>query len=154
LRLRIPQSFFAELRAISDPNSLDCMSILQRLADIESHAADSLLAFATGNIETRRAVIDLASGQAVHLDKFPSTDTVNAIASSEEFFTFPDPAELERILEHGTLEQWQLFLHPDQRALVERSFTGPARLRGISGSGKTVVALHRARRLALEALRR
>jgi superfamily I DNA/RNA helicase/mRNA-degrading endonuclease RelE of RelBE toxin-antitoxin system len=154
LRLRIPQSFFAELRAISDPNSLDCMSILQRLADIESHAADSLLAFATGNVETRRTVIDLASGQAVHLEQFPSTDAVNAIASSEEFVTFSDPTELERILEHGTLEQWQLFLHPDQRALVERSFTGPARLRGISGSGKTVVALHRARRLALEALRR
>ena len=55
------------------------------------------------------------------------------------------------MLERGTLEQWQLFLHPDQRALVQRSFSGPARLRGISGSGKTVVALHRAKRLAVEA---
>jgi superfamily I DNA/RNA helicase len=56
------------------------------------------------------------------------------------------------VLERGTLEQWQLFLHPDQKSLVQRSFSGPARLRGISGSGKTVVALHRARRLAKEVM--
>jgi superfamily I DNA/RNA helicase len=154
LRLKIPQSFFDELRTISDPNSLDCMSLLQRLADVEQNAADSLLAFATGNTDTRRAVLDIASGQAVHLEQFPATETVNAIASSEEFVTFSDPAELERVLEHGTLEQWQLFLHPDQRALVDRAFAGPARLRGISGSGKTVVALHRVRRLAIDARRR
>jgi hypothetical protein len=40
----------------------------------------------------------------------------------------------------------------DLMAQAERTFAGPARLRGISGSGKTVVALHRARRLAKAAL--
>src|ERR1035437_7160676 len=69
-------------------------------------------------------------------------------ASSEEFLVFNDPLELQHVLERGTLEQWQLFLHPDQRGLVERDFNGPARLRGIRCSGKTVVALHRARRIA------
>jgi hypothetical protein len=41
-----------------------------------------------------------------------------------------------------------IFLHPDQAALVERSFNGPARIRGASGTGKTVVGLHRAARAA------
>jgi len=148
LHLGVPKESIPELRTISDPNSLECMSLLQELAESAPGAADTLLAFATGNSDTRQSAIDIAAGRAVLLDQFPSTEVVNAIASSEEFVTFSDPAELERVLEHGTLEQWQLFLHPDQRALVDRTFSGPARLRGISGSGKTVVALHRARRLA------
>ncbi|MDR9392282.1 MAG: 3'-5' exonuclease [Trueperaceae bacterium] len=45
---------------------------------------------------------------------------------------------------------WSIFLHPDQRDVVDRAFDGPARLRGGAGTGKTVVALHRAVRLARE----
>lgn len=46
------------------------------------------------------------------------------------------------------IEDWMIFLHPDQRALVDRRFNGPARVRGSAGTGKTVVALHRAAALA------
>src|SRR5690606_37434245 len=45
-------------------------------------------------------------------------------------------------------EKWAVFLHPDQRSLVERSFNGSARVSGSAGTGKTVVALHRAVHLA------
>lgn len=55
--------------------------------------------------------------------------------------------ELERIAS-APIEEWMLFLHPDQRALVDREFSGPARVRGAAGTGKTVVALHRAASLA------
>ena len=44
-----------------------------------------------------------------------------------------------------------LFLHPAQQALVDRTYGGPARAAGSAGTGKTVVALHRAARLAREA---
>ncbi|GAA3063247.1 hypothetical protein GCM10020000_53280 [Streptomyces olivoverticillatus] len=40
------------------------------------------------------------------------------------------------------------FLHPDQVALVRRNWAGPARISGPAGTGKTVVALHRAAHLA------
>ena len=43
-----------------------------------------------------------------------------------------------------------MFLHPAQREFVERDFNGPARVIGSAGTGKTVVALHRAVRLAAE----
>ena len=56
LNLSVPESYFSELRAVSDPNSLECMSLLQRLADSAAGAADALLAFATGNSDTRRSV--------------------------------------------------------------------------------------------------
>jgi hypothetical protein len=42
------------------------------------------------------------------------------------------------------IEEWMAFLHPDQAKLVRRSFSGPARIRGAAGTGKTVVGLHRA----------
>ncbi|MDT0266938.1 UvrD-helicase domain-containing protein [Streptomyces sp. DSM 44915] len=46
------------------------------------------------------------------------------------------------------IERWMTFLHPDQAALVRRDWSGPARISGAAGTGKTVVALHRAARLA------
>ncbi|MFA7761774.1 nuclease-related domain-containing DEAD/DEAH box helicase [Streptomyces sp. NRRL S-448] len=46
------------------------------------------------------------------------------------------------------IEQWMTFLHPDQVALVRRNWAGPARISGPAGTGKTVVALHRAAHLA------
>ena len=151
VRLGVPIEFLERLQNITDPNSLDCMLILQELAERETSAADALLSFATGNSATRQAVIDLASGSATLLQQFPVAAIDKPDASSEEFVTFTDPEGLAHVLDYGTLQQWQLFLHPDQRQLVNRSFGGPTRLRGISGSGKTVVALHRARRLGLAA---
>ena len=124
------------------------------ICEVAPRAADALLAFATGNSETQRTVLDLAAGSAQLTDEFPEAALIHLSGGSEEFVTFDDPADLEQVLEHSTLEQWQLFLHPDQRSLVQRTFSGPARLRGISGSGKTVVALHRARSLAKKALQR
>lgn len=46
------------------------------------------------------------------------------------------------------IEEWMAFLHPDQAKLVRRSFSGPSRIRGPAGCGKTVVGLHRAAYLA------
>lgn len=55
--------------------------------------------------------------------------------------------ELRQALEYPW-ERWTVFLHPAQEAVVERVFSGPARVSGSAGTGKTVVALHRAVRLA------
>lgn len=48
----------------------------------------------------------------------------------------------------GSLEDWQVFLHPSQRRLVTKDVAGPMRITGGPGTGKTVVCLHRARHLA------
>lgn len=48
----------------------------------------------------------------------------------------------------GEVEDWMTFLHPAQVALVRRHWSGPARVRGPAGTGKTVVALHRVAYLA------
>jgi hypothetical protein len=46
------------------------------------------------------------------------------------------------------IESWMAFLHPDQIKVVRRSFSGPSRIRGAAGTGKTVVGLHRAAHIA------
>lgn len=55
--------------------------------------------------------------------------------------------ELARLVS-APIEEWMIFLHPDQRAVVGQKYSGPARVRGSAGTGKTVVALHRAAELA------
>jgi hypothetical protein len=60
---------------------------------------------------------------------------------------FLSETELTELLD-APIEDWMLFLHPQQAALVDRSYEGPARLGGAAGTGKTVVALHRAATLA------
>jgi hypothetical protein len=61
--------------------------------------------------------------------------------------------ELERVLARP-IEDWMIYLHPAQAAAVRRPIGGPARVRGPAGTGKTVVALHRAAFLARELARR
>jgi superfamily I DNA/RNA helicase len=56
--------------------------------------------------------------------------------------------ELLEILERP-FDAWRVFLHPSQyRVAYHESHTGPARVTGGPGTGKTVVALHRAYHLA------
>jgi superfamily I DNA/RNA helicase/mRNA-degrading endonuclease RelE of RelBE toxin-antitoxin system len=67
--------------------------------------------------------------------------------ASRRFRTITSQEELERALD-SPWEKWTTFLHPTQRQLVERKYNGPARVSGSAGTGKTIVALHRAVHLA------
>lgn len=58
-----------------------------------------------------------------------------------------DVDELARALDYPW-EKWTIFLHPAQRQIVEKDYSGPARVSGSAGTGKTIVALHRAVYLA------
>ncbi|AQS67005.1 UvrD-helicase domain-containing protein [Streptomyces pactum] len=54
-----------------------------------------------------------------------------------------DDEFLQSILEEGDFGRWKIFLHPTQEKLVHRRYSGPARVGGGPGTGKTIVALHR-----------
>lgn len=56
--------------------------------------------------------------------------------------------ELRRAVEGGDFGAWRVFLHPQQRRIVDQTYSGSARITGGAGTGKTVVLLHRARALA------
>ena len=69
--------------------------------------------------------------------------------SKKSFVIVDGEEELKRIMAEP-LEKWRIFLHPTQRRIVNRDYSGPARVLGGAGTGKTVVAMHRAKRLAGE----
>ncbi len=69
-------------------------------------------------------------------------------AAQMSFTYIEGSEELRRVIEGGDFGAWRVFLHPEQRAYVQRSYKGAFRLSGGAGTGKTVVVLHRARMLA------
>lgn len=77
-------------------------------------------------------------------------DFVSALqtdASKKSFVIVDGEDELQAIMQEP-LEKWRIFLHPTQRKVVGKKFNGPARVLGGAGTGKTVVAMHRAKMLA------
>ena len=69
--------------------------------------------------------------------------------SKRRFYVIDEAKDLAEIL-NAPLDQWRIFLHPKQRRLVSMQANGPVRVLGGAGTGKTVVAMHRARYLAEE----
>lgn len=66
--------------------------------------------------------------------------------SKKSFVIVEGEEELQAIMQEP-LEKWRVFLHPVQRKVVNKKFNGPARVLGGAGTGKTVVAMHRAKKL-------
>ncbi|HLW00266.1 MAG TPA: hypothetical protein VKT82_16485 [Ktedonobacterales bacterium] len=77
----------------------------------------------------------------------PEPDPIEVALSRPEsrrrFVMVTSQHELEQALNYP-LERWRLFLHPSQQSIVQRRFDGPALVSGGSGTGKTVIGLHRA----------
>ena len=67
--------------------------------------------------------------------------------SMKSFVVVEGEDELRNIMA-APLEKWRVFLHPTQRKLVKKNYSGPVRVLGGAGTGKTVVAMHRAKYLA------
>ena len=109
------------------------------LLDIASHlpeeAGEALLRIAAGG--TPQPALPVPAGA----DPFDHPDAMR------RFRVMRDIEELTQALEYPW-DRWSIFLHPAQRAIVEREYSGPARVSGSAGTGKTIVALHRAVHLA------
>ncbi len=109
---------------------------LLELADhLPKEAAEALLDLATGRTP------QVAQLVAMDIDPFQHPD------AQRRFRVVSNVEELERALDYPW-EKWAVFLHPAQRESVERDYGGPARISGTAGTGKTIVALHRAVHLA------
>ncbi len=115
------------------------------LADIRSADEDTILDIASHlPAEASEAVLALAVGEKPRVPQLlPAGDPFAHPDAQRRFRVVTDVEELERALDYPW-EKWTVFLHPAQRELVERHFGGPARIAGSAGTGKTVVALHRA----------
>src|SRR6267142_3165372 len=138
------------LANISDEELLGYGVPTDWLKDVHNANEDSILALGDHlPAEAFEALFNLAAGET------PPTPTIAAVGTDP--FAHPDAQrrfrvmtnveELERALDYPW-EKWSVFLHPAQRDLVQGDYNGPVRVSGSAGTGKTIVALHRAVYLA------
>lgn len=120
------------------------------LADVKAATEDSLLTLADHlPAEAAEALLELATGgkPRVPTPAAAAADPFEHPDAQRRFRVMGNVAELEAAL-NFPWDKWTVFLHPEQRQWVERDYTGPARVSGSAGTGKTIVALHRAAYLA------
>lgn len=120
------------------------------LADVKQANEDTLLALADHlPAEAAEALLELATGGKPRIPVQPiaPVSPFDHPDAQRRFRTMSNVDELQRALDYPW-EKWTVFLHPEQRQWVERDYTGPARVSGSAGTGKTIVALHRAAHLA------
>jgi hypothetical protein len=129
LSIGVPADWLADVRAANEDG------FFALAAHLPAEASEALLEFA--------ATGKLTAPASAPVDPFQHPDAQRRIR------LIADQEELEQALAFPW-EKWGVFLHPSQRALVERPFSGPARVAGSAGTGKTIVAIHRAVRLARE----
>ncbi|MEW2177837.1 UvrD-helicase domain-containing protein [Streptomyces sp. NPDC005406] len=95
---------------------------------------------------TYDAVLDQITSPVSAPDPVDTDDFRAAAERPATMVTTTDEA-LREALEGGDFGRWKVFLHPTQSRLVEREYSGPARVGGGPGTGKTIVALHRVKHL-------
>ena len=120
------------------------------LADVKSATEDTLLALSDLlPAEAAEALLELATGGKPRVPALPvaTASPFDHPDAQRRFRVMTNVEELQRALDFPW-EKWVVFLHPEQRQWVERDYSGPARVSGSAGTGKTVVALHRAVHLA------
>lgn len=119
------------------------------IEDILSADEDELLEIAPHlPQEAGEAILDLAVGNTPQPAEVPTGGTgFDHPDAQRRFHLLTDEDDLALALEYPW-EQWTIFLHPSQKRFVEQDYNGPARVTGSAGTGKTVVALHRAVHLA------
>jgi hypothetical protein len=133
LSIGVPADWLADVRAASED------AFFALTTHLPAEASEALLEYAaTGRLVAPAPIPAVA-------DPFAHPDALRRIR------LIADQEELEQALAFPW-EKWGVFLHPSQRTLVERCFSGPARVAGSAGTGKTIVAIHRAVRLARDNL--
>jgi hypothetical protein len=120
---------------VSDVLAADEDELLALLDKFPGETAELLLGLASGEVPQKLDV------PANTVDPFQHPD------AQRRFRTIISREDLELALDFPW-DKWMVFLHPEQRKFVERNYNGPARVSGSAGTGKSIVAIHRAAHLA------
>lgn len=126
----VPEEWLDDVLAVTTEDQL-----LELVEHLPAEASDALLIIADGGEP------DIAALEADSSAPFDHPDALR------RFRVVKDVEELKAALEYPW-EKWAVYLHPSQREIVGKDFNGPARVSGSAGTGKTIVALHRAAHLA------
>ena len=143
LQLGIPAELLPLVRSITSEEELD-----RALANFPEEAGEALTALAAGySLEEVFREFERMPAKGDGIDPDDYATALENPDSQRRFVVVEDDLALQAMLQ-APLEKWRVFLHPSQRSLVEREWNGPVRVLGGAGTGKTVVAMHRAKWLA------
>jgi superfamily I DNA/RNA helicase len=142
LRLGVPEALLPLVRGMRSDADLE-----KSEKDIPQEAYEALFLLASGySLEEVFQEMDKRDEEAA----VNTGDFLAALQNEDScrrFYVVDEAKDLTEILS-APLEQWRVFLHPKQRKLVSTRAGGPVRVLGGAGTGKTVVAMHRAKYLA------
>ena len=147
LRLGVPEDRLQAVKSVASMAELDAMK-----ATLPVEAYEALCFLADGE-DLDEVMAEYGQPDGPQVDTSDLAAALQRPQTQRRFQVVDDELELQQMLE-APLEQWRVFLHPTQRRLVERHWNGPVRVLGGAGTGKTVVAMHRARWLAKHVLQR
>ena len=141
LSIGVPEDLLLAVRQIREETSLDGMQ-----CSLPVEAYEALFLLLAGD-----SIDQILSGRETRVDvEIDVTDFAGALdrAESQSRFVIIEDDEALSAIMNAPLAQWRVFLHPTQRKLATKDFSGPARVLGGAGTGKTVLAIHRAKWLA------
>ena len=141
MSLGVPQEWIERIRAVQSEDHLDD---LQDSLPVEAY--EGLFLIAAGD-----TVEQVLSARETRVDREVNTnDFVAALTTpeSQSRFVVVDDDEAMLAIMNAPLAQWRIFLHPTQHKLAGGDRSGPVRVLGGAGTGKTVLAMHRAKWLA------
>lgn len=141
LSLGVPEDLLPAVRGLTSEPQLDA---LQSRLPVEAY--EGLFLVAAGD-----SVSQVLMARETRVDRVVDTaDFATALATpeSQARFVIVDNDEAMLAIMNAPLAQWRVFLHPTQRKLATGDRSGPVRILGGAGTGKTVLAMHRAKWLA------
>lgn len=141
MSLGVPEDLLALVKGVRSDVELDAVQ-----AHLPVEAYEGLFLVAAGD-----TVSQVLNARETRVDKVVDPeDFAAALATPESqsrFVVVSDDETLAAIL-NAPLAQWRVFLHPTQQRLAVGDRSGPVRVLGGAGTGKTVLAMHRAKWLA------
>ena len=141
MSLGVPEDLLANVRAVSTEAELDTMQ-----SSLPLEAYEGLFLVVAGD-----TVSQVLHSRETRVDKaIDTTDFAAALATSESQsrFVVVEGDDAMLAIMNAPLAQWRIFLHPTQHKLAMGDRSGPVRVLGGAGTGKTVLAMHRAKWLA------
>lgn len=142
VRLGVPEAMVDEVRSVQGDGELAIDRMKGRLPD---EAYEGLFYIIAG--DTYESIIRAREIEREPIDPDDFAAALGRRESQSRFVVVSDQSHLEAML-NAPLEKWRVFLHPEQRTLANRDWNGPVRVLGAAGTGKTVVAMHRAKWLS------
>ena len=147
--LGIDPALTEQVLALESEDGLDAL-----LAPRPKWEHEAVLALVAGySVEETRESLGLRKVSAAEAAESEDARLLAGLrqAAAELEFAYVDDVETESlrsVIESGNFDQWRVYIHPEQRRMAENSYSGSARVFGGAGTGKTVVAVHRANNLA------